>query len=195
VVDRLRLFLNRPLQDADRPRVFAFAVVVIVAAGGLLALVHDPRPAPRPARTVAAAPAAPFVAALPAGTATPSPTPSAVSEEGRPPASSAGSRADVAGAKRAARRFLSGYLPYSYGRAQAIRAATSGLRRRLARQRPRVPTRERRLRPRLVLLQSDAVDHRRARLLALVGDGVRRYTLRLELARTRGGWSVSDVGV
>jgi hypothetical protein len=57
-----------------------------------------------------------------------------------------------------------------------------------------VPARERRLRPRLVLLQSDAVIRRRAQLLALVGDGARRYTLRLALARTPGGWAVTDVG-
>jgi hypothetical protein len=193
VIDRLRLFVSRPLRESDRPRLFAIAVVVIVAAAGVLALVHAPAPAPHRARTVIATPTTQALAP----TSTPSLTPSAAGEEARPQASSAGSRADVAAAKRAARRFLAGYLPYSYGRGRAdgIAAATGGLRRGLAHDRPRVPSRERRLRPRLVLLQSDAVTRRRARLLALVGDGVRRYTLRLELARTRGGWSVSDVGV
>jgi hypothetical protein len=196
VVDRLRLFLNRPLRDSDRPRLFALAVVAVVVAAGILALVHDRAAAPQRTRAVIAAPAAPAGGALSAPVSTPSPAPTAAGEEGRPPASSAGSRADVAGAKWAARRFLAGYLPYSYGhgRPDHIAAATTELRRRLARQPPRVPARERRLRPRLLLLLSEAVSRGRAQLLALVGDGAQRYTLHLRLARTAGSWTVTDVG-
>jgi hypothetical protein len=194
VVDRLRLLLNRPLPDTDRPRLFAIAVVVIVAAAALLALVHAPTPPSRRARTMIAAPPAPASGALPTPIPTPSPTPPAASEEGRQAPSSTGSRADVTGAKRAAQRFLAGYLPYTYGRPGRMAAATSSLKRRLDQRRPRVPEHDRRLRPRLVLLQSDAVSHRRAQLLALIGDGAWRYTLHLELAHTAAGWFVTDVG-
>jgi hypothetical protein len=196
VVDQLRLFLNQPLRDADRPRLFAVAVVVIIAAGGLLALLHDPAPARHHGPGAASAPTAVAGGGLPAPTAIPSQTPVAASEKGRPAASSAGSRADVATAKRAARQFVSAYLPYSYGHGRPTRipAATAALSRRLTRARPRVPARERRLHPRLVLLQSDAVGHRHAQLLALIDDGARRYTLQLELSRSRGSWTVADVG-
>jgi hypothetical protein len=196
MVDQVRLFLNQPLRDADRPRLFALAVVVIIAAGGLLALLHNPAPAPHHSPGAATAPTAVAGGGLSAATTIPSPTPSPASEESRPAPSSTGSRADVAAAKRTARQFLATYLPYSYGHRQPARipTATAGLRRRLNQQRPRVPARERRLHPRLILLQSNVVGRRRAQLLALVGDGARRYTLRLELARRRGSWTVADLG-
>lgn len=171
MIDELRRFLNRPLRDADRPRLFAVAVglIVVVAAG--FALLDDagsaperPRPA-TPAATVAAPPPAPVAETQPA-----------------PP-----SRADVAAAKRVARRFLAGYLPYAYGRGGvgAIEGASDALRERLAAERPRVGTAQRRRRPRIVLLQSEGTS-----VTALVSDGARRYTIPLELA----GGQVVDVG-
>jgi hypothetical protein len=199
VVDRLRLLLNRPLRDSDRPRLLAVAVVVIMAAAGMLALSDGAHPGTPAVRTPVAAPTPVLgddnsVAAVPG----PSPTPQATpGEEGRPSRQVEGSRADVTAAKRVARRFLAGYLPYSYGRRRpaGIAAATGRLRRRLAAQRPRVPARERRRHARLVLVQSDTVTHRHAVLLALIGDGARRYTLRLELDRQpRRGWLVTDAG-
>ena len=63
-------------------------------------------------------------------------------------------------AKRAARRFLAGYLAYSYGHAIAprrIRAASARLRAQLAAEPPRVPPRERRRHPRVVLVQINGV--------------------------------------
>jgi hypothetical protein len=120
----------------------------------------------------------------------------APSEEGHPRQDLRGSRAEVASAKAAAQRFLAGYLPYSYGErgARRIPAATAELRRQLAANRPRVPARERRRRPRVVLVQSNGVSHVRADLVALVDDGARRYTVPLELAREKAGWRVTAVG-
>jgi hypothetical protein len=192
MVDRLRLLWNRPLRDGDRPRLFAIAVALIAAAAALLTQLERPAPSP-PVKPRQALPAA--GALEPASTPAASSPPAEPSEEGtRTPGAT--SRADVAASKQAAHRFLAGYLPYTYGhgRARRIRPATAALRRWLAAQRPRVPARERRRRPRLMLLQSATVGHRRAELVALVGDGRRRYTVALELARTRAGWQVARVG-
>jgi hypothetical protein len=192
VVDRLRLFWNRPLRDSDRPRLFAIAVALIAAVAAVLTQLERPGPSlraqPPDGRPAAGAPAPLLTPAASAPPAEPS-------EEGtRTPV--AASRVDVAASKRAARRFLARYLPYTYGRGRArrIRPATPALRRRLFDNRPRVPARERRRAPRLVLLQSESVGHRHAELVALVGDGRRRYTVGLELARTRAGWQVDRVG-
>jgi hypothetical protein len=83
VADRLRLFLNRPLQDGDRPRLFAIAVAVIAAAAGVLTLLDDAGPArgmtretPPPAADVA--PSSTAAAIVPAS------TPQAPSEESDP---------------------------------------------------------------------------------------------------------------
>jgi hypothetical protein len=117
------------------------------------------------------------------------------SEEGER-ASTTVSPAGIASSKRAARRFLAGLLPYTYGLGQArkIRAATASLRRQLAADPPRVPPRERRRNPRVVLLQSDSVGRDRAELVALIDDGRRRYTIALALAHSAAGWQVDRAG-
>jgi hypothetical protein len=195
VIDALRGFLNRPLPDADRRRLFVAALAVIAAVAAVLSLAgHRPSrtPAARHA-TEPAAPTGPTPVAAPASP--PAVAPQAPSEEGRPD-SSAGSHGDTIAAKHAARRFLVGYLPYTYGRRHAprIAATTSRLRHELATERPRVPPRETRRHPTIVLVQADGTGRRRANLTALVGDGARRYTVALALARTRAGWLVTDVG-
>lgn len=179
MVDRLRALANRPLGDDDRPRLFAIAVAVIVACAALLALWDDPAP-PR-ARTLPA-PAADLPPADPVA------TPAGVADPVASPA-------EVARAKRTARRFLAGYLPYSYGQgpASAISGASPALRRRLASERPRVPAQVRARHPRVRLVQTEGATARDARLTALVSDGRRRYTVRLALARTTGGWTVTAV--
>ena len=190
MVDRLRLLWNRPLRDADRRRLFAVAFALIAAAAALLPLLERPARTAPPQRP-SPAPAAPAVAVL-------EPVPVAPDEpagEGaRTPV--AVSRADVAASKRAARRFLAGYLPYTYGRLEPeeIRAATAALRRRLAAEPPRVPAGERRSAPRVVLLQSNTVGSERAGLTALVDDGRRRYSVALALVMTGAGWRVARVG-
>ena len=194
MVDQLRLLWNRPLADGDRRRLFTLAAAIIAAAAFIVALAAHPagkptressrtRPATAPLLTFSGAPA-------PIATA----TPAAPSEEGLP--SGSGSRRDVVSSRRVARAFLAGYLPYTYGRrsAQRITHASSALRRELLADRPRVPAAERRLQPRLELLQSDGVSHELARLHALVDDGRRRYLVALELARTPQGWIVTRAG-
>lgn len=196
MVDRLRLLLNRPLNDADRPRLFAIAAALIVAAAVVLAALDDAGPAPERDEPTAPAAAPLDAPADVAAASSPSPRAAPPSEEGTPAPGAAASRADVAQAKRAARRFLAGYLPYTYGQraAQEIEDVDPHLRRRLARDRPRVPPRERRRRPRLELLHADGAGRDRARMVALVSDGRRRYTVDLELARTSSGWRVAAVG-
>ena len=102
----------------------------------------------------------------------------------------------MAEAKRAARRFLAGYLPYSYGRRSPddIPAVTRQLRAELVSERPRAPAGAQQRRPRIVLLQTEGAGRERAGILALVSDGERRYTVPLELARLEAGWRVTDVG-
>jgi hypothetical protein len=197
MVDRLRGFLNLPLRDADRPRMFAVAVALIVGATAILALLDDAGSSPArrpPDASTSPAPDRSLEPPPPATAATATEEPP--SEEGKPPAALEASRRDVEQAKRAARRFLVGYLPYSYGGGQAheIENASADLRQRLARERPRVPRQEARRRPRLVLLHADGAGRERAGMVALVSDGARRYTVALELARTVAGWRVIDVG-
>ena len=196
MIDRLRLLLRRPLSDRERRRLFALAAGVIVAAAGLLALTDRPRSQHRgSATTETMAPTFRSPEAV-APSASDAVTLRAPSEEGRPRKDLEGAAADVEAAKHAARRFLDGYLPYSYGRrsARSILAVTASLRRRLAAQRPRVNARDRHRRPRLVLVQSNGVGPVRAELVALVRDGSLRYTVPLELARHRSGWAVTAVG-
>jgi hypothetical protein len=194
VLDRLRQLWNRPLGDGDRPRLFTIAVALIAATAAVLTQLDGPSPAPRPHRVATSLAPTPHAPATPPA-ATPDLDRPEPNEEGhrtvvRP------ARADVRASKRAARRVLAGYLPYTYGRvrAQAIRSATGALQRQLVARRPRVPAGERRRSPRLTLLQSNSVGQRRAELLALVDDGKRRYTIALELARTATGWRVTRAG-
>ena len=194
MVDRLRVFFNHPLEDGDRHRLFVIVVAIIAGAALILALLDDAGPAPEPVKARARSAAqAPTVAA---SFNVPAAAPAAPSEEGNPPAALRGSRTDIARGKRAARRFLARYLPYTYGqgRANRIPAATPDLRAALDEARPRVPARNGRRRPRLELLQSDGVSSERAQLVALVRDGRLRYTVRLRLTNTAAGWVVTELG-
>jgi hypothetical protein len=193
VIDRLAPFMHRPLRDTDRPRLFALVVVVLLAAAAFLALLE--RPAPRPDPAPSRAPEPTPEARLPE-----EPVPAAASEppseEGKPPAALTVSRAQVDAAERAGRRFLAGYLPYSYGRrdARRIHAAGGRLRARLRRERPRVPPEVRGRRPQLVLLHAHGVSRENGELVALISDGAHSYSVRLELERAPAGWRVVDVG-
>jgi hypothetical protein len=141
VIERLHAFMHRPLRDSDRPRLFAFAVVLLVAGAAAFALVDRPAPQPAPMPASGQVPEpAPAAVQLPEAPG-PAIDPEAPSEEGKPPAAMQVTREQVAAAKRAGRRFLRGYLPYSYGRQDADRipAISDRLRARLQRERPRVP--------------------------------------------------------
>lgn len=196
MIDRIRLLLNRPLSDRERRRLFALAVTVIVLAAGAFALLglRGSRP-PHATRTAAGTPAPPRTPPSPLSS-TDEALLQAPSEEGPPRKDLQGSRADVAAAKRSARRFLSVYLPFSYGQrgASDIPATSLRLRRQLAATRPRVSARQRHRHPTLVLVQSNGVGPVRAELVALVHDGPSRYTVPLEVTRQRHGWIVTAVG-
>jgi hypothetical protein len=103
----------------------------------------------------------------------------------------------VRAASAAARRFLSGYLPYSYGRrnARAISSVTPALRDTLARQAPRVPPAlAAKARPRLVgNPQVSGIAGGRVILLARIDDGQSRYVALLTVQRRGRQWAVSQV--
>jgi hypothetical protein len=185
---------NRPLRDGDRPRLFAIVVALLLVAAGLLAFFDDSSPSREQRRDPV--PAASAGASTPTDAIVPAATPATLSEESDPPAELRPSPIDVARSKRAARHFLAGYLRFTYGRATVteIRSATPELRTELARSRPRVPDAERRLLPRVELLQSNGVARQHANLVALVSDGKRRYGIRLQLANTPTGWLVTGLG-
>jgi hypothetical protein len=99
-------------------------------------------------------------------------------------------------ASKAARRFLSGYLPYSYGRRAAakIRSVSPQLKRELARQAPRVPPAlAAKARPRLQGLELSGIAGRRVILLARIDDGQSRYVALLTVQRTGQRWAVTQV--
>ena len=173
-------------------RLFAIAVALIAGTAALLTQLERGDPAQRTEPNPSPTATPPALATQLGPTRVRAPGPSEEGTRTLVPAS----RADVAASRRAARRFLAGYLPYTYGRAHAstIRSATPALRRRLAAQRPRVPVHERSRTPRVVLVQSDSVGHEHAEFVALVSDGRRRYTVALALDRTRAGWQVDRAG-
>jgi hypothetical protein len=100
-------------------------------------------------------------------------------------------------ASEAARRFLAGYLPYSYGRrpASSISSVTADLRRELVRHTPRVPPAlAAKARPRLEgkpRLSGIAADQ--VILLARIDDGQSRYAALLTVQRRGHRWAVSQV--
>jgi hypothetical protein len=106
-------------------------------------------------------------------------------------------RRAVREASSAARRFLAGYLPYSYGRrnARTIGSASPALRDTLARQAPRVPPAlAEKARPRLVgRLRVSGIDGRRVILLARINDGQSTYVALLTLHRQGNRWAVTQV--
>lgn len=190
MLDALRQYIHRPLRDGDRPRLFVSAIAVIAGVVAVFSLLGGPGSAPRHPATPTPSAAAPATSTAPRATATPEGPPS---EEG-PAGATAASRAEVRAARRAARRFLTGYLAFAYGRgcARSIRRASAALKRDLARHAPRVPRDVRTRRPRVRLLQSNGVSGRAASFTALVDDGPARYTVALELGRpTDGRWTVT----
>jgi hypothetical protein len=197
VIDRARIALKRPLEDGDRSRLFALSAALIVAGALILAVIG--RAPARPAKHVerrARAPTSAVPAPAPALAPVRAEATGPPSEESRPSAALEVSHHQLGAIKHTARVFLAGYLPFSYGRrsARRIRAASARLRARLAAQRPRVPARERRRRPRVVLLQLDGAGRAWAGVAALIDDRARRYTVPLTLARVGGAWQVTRAG-
>lgn len=99
-------------------------------------------------------------------------------------------------ATAAARAFLDGYLPYSYGRSVAgrIRAAAGRLLRELEASPPRVSATVARARPRLIYVRARAAtSDLDVELLAVVEDGRRRYRIPLAVRHTGHRWIVTAV--
>ena len=99
-------------------------------------------------------------------------------------------------AAAAARTFLEGYLPYSYGRAQArrIRAAATSLLRELEASPPRVPASVARTRPQLISVRAEAVTGgSNVDVVAVVEDGRRRYHIPLAVRDTGRRWIVTAI--
>jgi hypothetical protein len=99
-------------------------------------------------------------------------------------------------ATAAARAFLAGYLPYSYGRAQArrIRAAATSLLRELEASPPRVPASVARARPQLISVRAEAATGgSNVDVVAVVEDGRRRYHIPLAVRDTGRRWIVTAV--
>ena len=108
----------------------------------------------------------------------------------------AAQRRSVRRASSAARQFLAGYLPYSYGRrdARSIRSATPALRSALARQTPRVPPAlAAKARPRVTGMKPSGFGTGRVILLARIDDGQSRYVALLTVRRQGTRWVVSQV--
>jgi hypothetical protein len=180
---------GRPPRSA-RPALALLAVVAVTATGcgeayergdaGVFTL-------PPPATTVPA----------PAGVAAGSQrTDASGTESAEAPRATAVQRRAAAGASHAARVFLRGYLPYSYGKAPAaaIHAAGGALRAELARRPPRVPAAlARRARPRLERLQLSSVDPHAVHLFAHIDDGAAAYVALLTVKRAGRRWLVTGV--
>jgi hypothetical protein len=95
-----------------------------------------------------------------------------------------------------ARRFLAGYLPYSYGRrpASSIKAVTPALRRDLVRHTPRVPPAlAEKARPQLLGLTLSGIADDRVILVARIDDGQSRYAALVTVRRQGQEWAVSQV--
>ena len=201
--------------DRRRKLAFAGAAVVLLGITGFLAL-RDPGPAlQRDARTER--PTGPSAirtepsgmsesdgngdgrGSPPSGSPAPSTTPSPASAtRGEAEARNAPAVAprDARAAAAAARAFLEGYLPYSYGRAQAqrIRAAAIPLVRELEASPPRVPASVARARPQLISVRAEAATGGSdVGVVAVVEDGRRRYRIPLAVRNTGRRWLVTAV--
>jgi hypothetical protein len=135
------------------------------------------------------------------------PTPAPAERLGEDPEPSAGApgaqlspaqRRAEAAARGAARAFLTGYLPYTYGlaRASAIRAAGARLRAQLDAEPPRVPPAQRRggRHAKLAALQTAAIEARRVTMVATVDDGGNGYGALLTVEPdAHDDWRVTEV--
>lgn len=169
-----RELLSRPIAAGEQSRLFAVAVAVLVLTATVL---------------------------LAFGRGDGSPTDEAAAPGNPPPAATTQDPAEPRkvppAAERAARRFLPGYLSFLSGRAQvsAIASASPGLRREIARTRPRVPPASRRRRPRVVALDAELLQSGAVAVTAQISDGgVSRYPVTLRLRARSGSWAVVEVG-
>jgi hypothetical protein len=193
MIGRLRELANRPVSELPTRAVLATCVLVIALGALAFAQLNDvePRPTPKPAPDAEGGYEVthpPVVSHRPRDTEPPS-------EEG--PLAEQVTPAQAARIRRATRRFMAGYLPYSYGHGDAadIEGAAPALIVLLTEKPPRVPDSVRRRHPRVELVQLDGAGPSEAAAIAIVNDGVTRYSVHVRLIRTTsGGWIVSEVG-
>jgi hypothetical protein len=184
VIERLPELLDRPISDGERRRLFALAAAVVLVAAALMLLIGDGGREGQPAERPQSSPPA-------ASAPGPEPPPPAGVEGATAPAG-----APAPEARRVARRFLSGYLAFIYGKgaARAIDGADATLITRLARSRVRVPPAARRREPRVVELRARDEGGDRLQVTALIDDGgVARYPISLTLTRRGDRWVVAGV--
>jgi len=118
------------------------------------------------------------------------------SETGEAPQLTPAQQRDVRDASRAARTFLRGYLPYSYGKGDAreIRDVDPALRDELARRPPRVPPAlSHRARPRLKRLRVSGTARGAVYLFADIDDSDASYTALVEARLRDDRWVVVGV--
>jgi hypothetical protein len=193
----------------DRRRKAAFACAAVVLLGLTVELTRsDPGPGPRhdagpqrPAETTIHAASHPASELYDSGdprNIVPSSTPSrsassaplATTLEREPKNPRAVAPREARAATAAARAFLAGYLPYSYGRSDAerIRAAAWRLLRELKASPPRVPASVARARPQLVSVRAEAATGgSNVDVVAVVEDGQRRYRIPLAVRHATAG--------
>jgi hypothetical protein len=103
---------------------------------------------------------------------------------------------DARAATAATRAFLDGYLPYSYGRADAkrIRVAALSLVRELKASPPRVPATIAQARPRRISARAQAATgDLGVHVRAVIDDGQRRYRIPLSVRKAGRRWVVTAV--
>jgi hypothetical protein len=195
MIGRLRDLANRPVSELPTAAVLAACVLLIALGALVFAQLDDPEPR----RTPAAEPAPDSQEGY---EVTHPPVVSHYPRDGKPPSEEGELEEQVTPAqaeqiRRATRRFMAGYLPYSYGNGGAgdIEGAAQALIVLLTEKPPRVPNSVRRRRPRLELVHLDGAGPTDAAAIATVDDGVTRYSVHVRLIRTStGGWIVTEVG-
>lgn len=171
--ERLRLLAATPADASTFASLVVIAVAAAAAITALLILPPDKSAPDKPPARATARPQAP-----------PAPSPPTLT------------KADLDDAKSAARRFLPGYLAYSYGRRRPIHDASPELTDDLAsKPLPRVPPRVRSRQPRVYRgLTTEGSNPQRVILGAFVEDGSVSYTIQLSLEPTpTGSWLVTGV--
>lgn len=180
MIDRLRALAAKPIPESQRIAAFVLAAAFLVGVA-VYFVVGGPS-------TQAGAPPPPSVPTR----APAEPSSPAIERESTPVGPTA---LEVRQAKRTARTFLRGYLPYSYGRgeADAIRAAGDELLAELAERPPHVPlTTQAPRRAKVTAVQVEAGEDEMS-VLAFVEDSERDYALELSLVRVGNSWRVRDV--
>lgn len=182
MIDRLRALANRPIGESERRGALVLAGAVILGAAVFFLLGGQ-------------SPGVPVGSPTPVVTPTRAPitTNSPVEEDEQP---AGPTPLEVREAKTTARRFLRGYLPYSYGKGSAgrILGASDELLRELGDEPPHAPLNaERGGDAKVTALQAEEAEPGLISVLAFVEDSERDYALSLTLERVGRAWRVSKV--